>query len=169
MAKSKEKVECQYCGKMYSPQGLGSHEAACSDNPENAEPTETPKKKEVKDDIRLGYGNVADKPLKYQVMHAQKRKRELAQYYKTQEKIEVNISPMYKPYFGKSMAVSLNGIPIYVPCDNQRYKIPKSYAMEVAARIARVDAQINRQTRMANVSKNFDGGQLGSLDLIQKV
>jgi hypothetical protein len=33
----KEKVECQYCGKEYSPRGIKTHENACSENPENKE------------------------------------------------------------------------------------------------------------------------------------
>jgi DNA-directed RNA polymerase subunit M/transcription elongation factor TFIIS len=29
------KVECQYCGKEYSPRGIANHEKACKENPEN--------------------------------------------------------------------------------------------------------------------------------------
>lgn len=29
------KVACQYCGKKYSQKGLGSHEKACKENPDN--------------------------------------------------------------------------------------------------------------------------------------
>jgi hypothetical protein len=133
------------------------------------EKVEVKKKETPERDIRLGYGNVSDMPLKKQVAIAQKRQRELARYYKTQRKVVVNISPMYKPYFGNSMHISMNGIPIYIPCDNKRYEIPKSYAMEVAARIKRVDDQITREARMSNVKQNFDGRTLGSLDLIKQV
>lgn len=180
---SKDKVKCQFCEKEYSPQGVASHERACSENPENAvdevaevaeeaveeavEKAEEPKPKER--DIRLGYGDVSDKPLKMQVLIAQKRQRELALFYKNQKKVVVQISPMYRPYFGNSMVISLNGIPIYVPCDNNSYEIPKSYAMEVKARVRKVDDQIKREARMSNVKRNFDGTRLGSLDLIKQV
>ena len=160
---------CQYCGKEYTAQGVSSHERACSENPVNMTAKAEVKTENPKDDIRLGYGDVSDKPLRMQVAIAQKRQRQLADYYKGQDKVVVQISPMYKPYFGNSMEISLNGIPIYVPCDNKRYEIPKSYAMEVNGRIRRVDAQINRESRMSDVRKNFDGQMLGSLDLIKRV
>lgn len=32
---SEEKVECQYCGKEYSPKGIKNHESACPENPDN--------------------------------------------------------------------------------------------------------------------------------------
>lgn len=37
---SDEKVECQYCGKEYSPKGIKNHESACSKNPVNIEEDE---------------------------------------------------------------------------------------------------------------------------------
>ena len=166
---SKDKVACQYCGKEYTAQGVSSHERACSENPVNMTAKAEVKTENPKDDIRLGYGDISDKPLKVQVAMAQKRQRQLGDYYKGQEKVVIQISPMYRPYFGNAMVISLNGIPIYVPCDNKRYEIPKSYAMEVASRIKRVDDQIKRETRMSNVKQNFDGNTLGSLDLIKQV
>jgi hypothetical protein len=172
MAKDKDRVKCQYCDKEYSPKGVASHERACSENPDNV--IEEKEVKEVKtkskeQDIRLGYGDVSDKPLKQQIQVAQKRQRQLAQYYKGQEKKIVQISPMYRAHFGNSMVISLNGIPIYVPCDNKQYEIPKSYAMEVKSRVRKVDDQIKREARMSNVKRNFDGQRLGSLDLVKQV
>lgn len=178
MSKDKEKVACQYCDKEYSPQGISSHEKACDKNPANiSDEVETEaevmskedKAKAEKEKTRLGYGDVSKMPVQKQMYIAQNQQRKLAQLYKNQDTQVVRISDMYQPYFGKQMCVRLNGIPIYIPCDDQRYEIPKSYAMEVEARLRRVADMRKRGKRMEDVKKNFDGKELGSLDLIKQV
>lgn len=166
MSKDKEKVACQYCGKEYSPKGIPNHEASCAKNPKNMETPED-KEKAKWEKVRLGYGSVKDMPLRKQIAIANKSKTELTKYYKQQEKQEVRISSMYQPYFGKAMPVSLNGVLIYIPCDNERYEIPKSFAREVEARIRRVEDQRQREKRMSDVKSNFDGQRAGSLDLVK--
>ena len=115
----------------------------------------------------LDYTKIKDMPLKQQLALAQKNQHVLAQKYKNEKKVTVAISPLYKDYFGHVMTVKLNGIPIYIPCNNKRYEIPRSYAMEVMSRITRVDKQINREKRLADVKGNFDGQQAGGVDLIR--
>lgn len=183
--KDKEKVPCQFCGKEYSAKGVANHEKACDKNPANMDdvveestvdeeavkPKKTPEelKAEAEEAVRLGYGNVQDMPVKKQMYIAQSQQRKLATHYKKQEKAIVRISDMYQPYFGKQMCVRLNGISIYVPCDDKKYEIPKSYAMEVEARLRRVGDMRKRGKRMSDVKKNFDGRELGSLNLIKQV
>jgi PHP family Zn ribbon phosphoesterase len=150
--KKVEKVACQYCGKKYSPKGVKNHEQACSKNPENIKKEKEDREKAEMEDAAKGYkSKVKGKPLKHQVKIASMNQKKLAKYYKSEDKVVVKISPMYKPYFGKMMLVKLNGIPIYIPCDNQRYEVPASYAGEVEARIRRVDDYIQKGKRMSKV------------------
>lgn len=92
--------------------------------------------------------------------------RDLANDYASQDKVAVNIAPLYEPYFGRVMPVVLNGIPIYVPVDGKVYYVPKSYAMEVNARIRKVNDQQKRAKRMSNVKSNHER-YIGERDLIQ--
>lgn len=92
--------------------------------------------------------------------------RVMANRYRDEDKVVVHISPMYRPYFGKVMPIVLNGVPIYVPVDGQRYEIPRSYAMEVALRIRREDDQMKRREVLANVRGNIEN-YIGERDLIR--
>ena len=49
---------------------------------------------------------------KLEVRQLQLNQKRLAQEYKDQERVEVIISPMYRPHFGNKMPVIINGIPI---------------------------------------------------------
>lgn len=40
MSKSKVKVKCKYCGKMFTKSGIQNHEKHCSENPANKLATE---------------------------------------------------------------------------------------------------------------------------------
>ena len=93
---------------------------------------------------------------KLEVRQLQLNQKRLAQEYKDQERVEVIISPMYRPHFGNKMPVIINGIPIYVPCDGKGYNIPKTYAAEVKKRIRYVDDQIKRAERMSDVKNNVE-------------
>lgn len=73
------------------------------------------------------------------------------------EKKEVQISPMYKPYFGEVMAVGLNGLFIYVKCDGKRYSVPEQYASIIATRIRGVDDTIARRNKFADVQETHAG------------
>lgn len=84
------------------------------------------------------------------------KRRTLAEKYRNQEKVSVQISPMYRPYFGNNMAVSINGIAIYVPCDGKVYKVPRIFAVEIMARIRKIDEMLTRKERMTNISNNVE-------------
>lgn len=100
-----------------------------------------------------------------EVRRLQENQQKLAREYKRAKKVEVTISPMYRPHFGNQMPVVLNGIPIYVPCDGKAYKIPKQYAAIVRGRIRKVDDQLKRSKRLGNVANNIEA-YAGQKDLI---
>ena len=77
-------------------------------------------------------------------------RRDTAIDYRNRPKMSVQISPMYRPYFGNSMAVIINGISVYVPCDGKRYEVPNIYAAEIQRRIDAIDKQLLREQRSAN-------------------
>lgn len=97
-----------------------------------------------------------------------KQQASLHQYYLHEEKVRVVGSPMYRPYFGNVMNLTINGIAIYVPLDGQAYEIPKTFADLFNSRIADIDEMQRVRDRMANVANNHER-YAGELDLIHVV
>ena len=84
------------------------------------------------------------------------KRKSLVSQYRAEEKFPVTISPFYAPYLGKVVRESVNGIIVDVPADGQTYKINKTHADHVIAKIKRIDAMIARQKRAGDVSNNFE-------------
>ena len=84
------------------------------------------------------------------------RKRKIAERYKNEPKKGVVISPLYAPYFGARLSVTLNGILVVVPVDGQTHEIPQSFADEVKSRIMAVDATIKKASKLSNISNNSE-------------
>lgn len=84
------------------------------------------------------------------------KRKGLVNTYRNEEKIPVTISPFYAPYLGRVVRVSVNGIVVDIPADGQTYKINKTHADHVVAKIKRIDAMIARQKRAGDVSNNFE-------------
>lgn len=103
--------------------------------------------------------------LEQKVTQLQVKRRKLADNYKKEKKVEVTISPMYRPYFGNNMPVVINGIAVYVPIDGQTYKIPESFAALVKERITLIDEQLRAREAMADVQANVEkyAGEKGLL------
>jgi hypothetical protein len=103
--------------------------------------------------------------LEQKVTQLQAKRRKLADAYKKEKKVEVTISPMYRPYFGNNMPVQINGVAVYVPIDGQTYKIPESFAAVVKERISLIDEQLRAREAMANVQANVEkyAGEKGLL------
>lgn len=59
--------------------------------------------------------------------------------FRSEEKVPVRIEKSYANKFGPSVAVSVNGIRVSVPCDGKTYLINKTHAMHIAERIAKVE------------------------------
>ena len=90
------------------------------------------------------------------VRTAEQERKALARQLKEQEYESVQISPLYKPYFGNVMTVTLNGTSVAVPCDGKTYKVPASFAEEIACRIYKQDELLQKHQRMSRVSDNFE-------------
>lgn len=100
-----------------------------------------------------------------EVNNLQSRRRALAERYRKEKKVDVTISPMYRPYFGVTMPVQVNGVAVFIPIDGQQYKIPETFAAVVKERISRIDEQIRVRESMANVQANVEryAGERGLL------
>lgn len=103
--------------------------------------------------------------LEQSVNKLQAKRRGLAEQYRKEKKVEVTISPMYRPYFGNNMPVQINGVAVYVPINGQAYKIPESFAAVVKERISLIDEQLRAREAMADVQANLENyaGEKGLL------
>lgn len=90
------------------------------------------------------------------VQSVELKRRALVKKYKAQEKMAVNISPLYKPHFGNTLTVSINGITVCIPCDGKTYQVPETHAIEAISRVRKVDTMLTRKDRMQRVSDNFE-------------
>ena len=95
---------------------------------------------------------------------AQARKKELLKTYRDEDKVAIHISPMYRPYFGNVMIMTINGITIGVPVDGTTHKIPKTFAEHINARITKVDSIIKKTDSMADITRNFENNP-GELEM----
>ena len=91
-----------------------------------------------------------------EVLALEKTKRALAQQFKNEPKKTVMVSPLYQPYFGKVMPVSINGICVCMPIDGTAHAVPVSFADEILNRIASVDTIIKKQRHMAAIGDNYE-------------
>jgi hypothetical protein len=105
-----------------------------------------------------------NKMIRDEHLKVQARKKELLEIYRNEEKVAVHISPMYRPHFGNVLILTINGITIGVPVDGNAYKVPKTFAEHVSARVAKIDAIIKKTNKMADVKSNFESSP-GELEL----
>lgn len=90
------------------------------------------------------------------VAQAEKERKELAKSLKKQEYVPVQVSPLYRPYFGRVMTVTINGASIAIPCDGKTYKVPKTYAEEIKVRIYRQDQLFAKKRKLSDVTNNLE-------------
>jgi hypothetical protein len=90
------------------------------------------------------------------VASAEKDRKELAKTFREQEKVPVSISPLYMPYFGRVMTVTINGASIAIPVDGRSYMVPESFAEEIQIRIYRRDQLIKKQNKMSDITNNCE-------------
>lgn len=100
-----------------------------------------------------------------EIIKAASRRKELIRYYKGEKQVVTYISPMYRPYFGNVMTVTINGISIRFPVDGSKQEIPATFADEIERRRQNIDNIIKKQKRMAAVKENEDKGSIGELSL----
>ena len=90
-------------------------------------------------------------------VQARERDRKgLIKKFQEEPKVQVSVSPLYKPYYGSTVLVSIQGISLYVPANGKTYSIPKSFAGVMYDSIASIDARIQKTQRMSNVTENFE-------------
>lgn len=87
---------------------------------------------------------------------AMSKRNKLVQQYRNEEKVNVTISPFYAPYLGRVIRQAVNGIVVDVPADGNTYKINKTHAGHILAKIKRIDIMRARQKRQADVQKNLE-------------
>ena len=100
------------------------------------------------------------------VDEAKRRRHELVEQYKKEEKVKVQGSPFYRPYFGNNMPLQINGVGVYVPMDGKTYEIPKTFANLFHQRIARIDSLIQKQGVMSGI---VEESYAGEVDLISEM
>lgn len=96
------------------------------------------------------------------VLRRENDRKKLLDKFKHEAVVSVSVSPFYKPYFGSTAMVSIQGIAIYIPVNGRTYKVPKSFAADLNASIAAIDSRVQKIQRMSNVAQNFESsaGQL---------
>lgn len=100
-----------------------------------------------------------------EIATAAARKKELIRKYKQEKQVVTYVSPMYRPYFGNVMTVTINGISIRFPIDGSKQEVPATFADEIERRRRHIDNIEKKQKRMAAVKDNEDKGSIGSLSL----
>lgn len=90
------------------------------------------------------------------VLNRESDRKKLLKHFSGEAKVQVIVSPFYKPYLGSTVMVSIQGITVWVPADGRTYKIPKSFAAELLGAIAAVDSRVQKIQRMSNVAQNFE-------------
>jgi hypothetical protein len=96
------------------------------------------------------------KPEVKTLQSAEMRRRNLKSRYNDESQMNIMISPFYRPYFGDSMRIAINGFAVFIPCDGQTRRIAKSFAAEGLRRIAAVDAYVLKRDRRADIANNFE-------------
>jgi len=98
------------------------------------------------------------------VKDAEKERKALARQLKKQRTKPVQVSPLYQPYFGRVMTVTINGTSVAIPCDGKTYNVPAAFAEEIKIRIYKQDQLLMKKRRMGRVSDNFEASP-GELQL----
>ena len=78
-------------------------------------------------------------------------RKSLVEEYKAEEQ-----SPLYQPYLGKVIQISINGITIAFPINGTSHKVPRSFADEIDSRVMAIDATINKAKKMADIPENHE-------------
>jgi len=89
-----------------------------------------------------------------ELTRAEARRKELLKIYKSERRVPMYLSPMYRAYFGNVMRVMINGISIYFKVDGSTQEVPQTFADEITARRMSIDAILTKQNRMANIAAN---------------
>lgn len=90
------------------------------------------------------------------LVKADARRKALVKEYRTEDKVPMYLSPMYQPYLGRTMTVSINGISIFFAVDGSTQMVPKTFADEITSRRINIDSILNKQGKMSDVVNNHE-------------
>lgn len=90
------------------------------------------------------------------VAAGEKERKSFAKSLKEQEYVPVQVSPLYRPYFGRVMTVTINGASIAIPVDGKTYKVPATFAEEIKVRIYRQDQLFAKKRKLSDVTNNIE-------------
>lgn len=83
------------------------------------------------------------------------RKRQIvAQGYAKEKKVAVSIPAPYKPYFGSTAMISVNGVSVYIPVDGRSYYVNETHAAEIFETLQNINAGTEQRAALANVQQN---------------
>lgn len=114
--------------------------------------TELPPYEDLAPAYKVEIGNSGKVNLK----EADNRRKQLVEYYKSEPKVAMYLSPMYAAHVGRVMTVTINGISIYFKVDGSTQLVPKTFADEITARRLAIDSTEIRKASMANISGNHE-------------
>ena len=97
--------------------------------------------------------------------NVEQTKKQLVQEFNGEEKVPMYLAPLYRPYFGNVMPVMISGVSIYFPVDGSTHMVPRSFAAEIERRRQAIDAILNKQGRMSNISANVESSP-GELEFV---
>lgn len=83
-------------------------------------------------------------------------RKSLVEEYRSEENVTRSVSPLYQPYLGKVIQISINGITIAFPINGTSHKVPRSFADEIDSRVMAIDATINKAKKMADIPENHE-------------
>jgi 1-acyl-sn-glycerol-3-phosphate acyltransferase len=98
------------------------------------------------------------------VKTAEQERKALARQFMKQDTVPIQVSPLYQPYFGRVMTVTINGTSIAIPCNGKTYQVPATFAEEIKVRIYKQDQLLMKKRRMSRVTENFEASP-GELQL----
>ena len=94
--------------------------------------------------------------IKREYTDSERKHKELLALYRNEPKVEVYLTPMYAPYFGNVMTVTINGISIRFKVNGQSQMVPETFATEINSRRIAIDEMLRKQHRMANIHNNLE-------------
>jgi len=94
---------------------------------------------------------------------AKEHSRRVLARYRDEPKVQMYLSPTYRPYLGNVMRVMINGISIYFKVDGSTQPVPQTFADEITNRRLKIDALMTKTTNLANIRQNYENtpGELG--------
>lgn len=86
----------------------------------------------------------------------EKKQKETQSAYAKEKRVPISIPPMYAPYFGNNLRVSINCVSIVVPCNGKTVKVPVTFAREIKGRLAAKDKMLRMQRGLKDTTGIYE-------------